>query len=247
MKYLENAHAIMHSHLVASPIANVLLTHGLFDDNRELYRFLISVLNEYHIDVYELILPYHYERTPARSKFSGEYFWSANVVRAADAIKQSVYEIALAERFIRERTALPVLPVGFSMGGGLTLLALSICPEIARAFVINPVSLMARLAWENPLCRSIREDLQGRGWDFPQVARVFRPFEPLNDLSAPLGHKVVLARGIYDQIIKSEDYELLNQYLRPSTVHEYHAGHISILRVPRLGMNIAEAVQTTLS
>ncbi len=243
--HAENWKVILYRHAVQRPRGNVLFVHGLFDDSLALYAHLTSMLNENGLSVYQLTLPFHYERKPAESRFGGEYFWSANLLRSSMALKQAMYDLIVAHRLLEEETGLPTLPVGFSMGGGVTLRALTLRPSMELVFLINPVSLIARLAWDNPLCRTIREELEQHGWDLDRVSEFFLPFEPLGEAGAPaVGRKVVLARGLYDEIICAADYELLTERVKPGVVHEYQAGHINILRVPRLAMDVAEVVRS---
>jgi len=62
-------------------------------------------------------LPFHFNRKPAESFFSGEYFISADLLRARNAFIQSIYDIEASRNLIGNINTLPCLLVGFSMGG----------------------------------------------------------------------------------------------------------------------------------
>jgi len=58
------------------------------------------MLNELKFNVFLMELPFHFNRKPAESFFSGEYFISADLLRARNAFIQSIYDIEASRNLI---------------------------------------------------------------------------------------------------------------------------------------------------
>ncbi len=226
-------------HYAANPRGNVVFVHGLYEDNLQLYDFFISLLNEQALDVYLLLLPYHYGRTPLSSHFSGELFWSADIHRSALAYQQAVYDLFQLTSFVQHHTGRPVAIAGFSMGGGIVLSLAARIP-LDRVFAINPVCNMSELVWDSALFAPIRQDLETHGVSLQALRGHYSQLEPLNAGPIATGPQhIVLAHSLYDQINDPANYDLLARRWQLTRVLSYKAGHLNILRVPRLPMDLA--------
>jgi pimeloyl-ACP methyl ester carboxylesterase len=239
--YPENNRVRCRVRRAAAPRASIVLVHGLFEENLEIYDFFISMLGEQGCDVYLLILPYHYHRKPVESAFSGEYFWSADLARSAQAFKQAVYDLRQLVGHVAATSPLPLRVAGFSMGAGVAL-ALAARMEFAFVFAINPVCNMSELVWESALFSTIRRDLEAAGLGLADARAAYAPFEPLavRAPATPAG-RIAVARSIWDQINDPANYEKLIDTWGIRRVYDYRAGHLNILRVPRLASDIMEA------
>ncbi len=219
-------------------VGEVVFVHGLYEDNMDIYKFFISMLNEQGMNVHLMVLPYHYERTPKESAFSGEYFWSADVYRSALAFKQAVYDLCQFYSYVKAKSGRSVWIVGFSMGGGIGLSLVSLIP-IDGIFVINPVCNITELMWHSALFSTIKIDLEANHWSFEDIKDKYSIYEPLNISDIKISKdKVVMAKGLYDQINDPRNYDLFNQKWGLKHELSYHAGHLNILRVPKLAMDI---------
>jgi len=221
------------------PAGEMVFVHGLYEDNMQIYDFFIALLNEQGMNVYLLVLPFHYERKPGESAFSGEYFWSADVDRSAFAFKQAVYDLSQLYRHVKARGGRKVWIVGFSMGGGVALRLAALAP-LDGVFVINPVCNITELMWNSPLFSTIKSDLEAHNQTFEMIRERYSHLEPLNvgDIRIPR-EKVVLARGLYDQINDPANYELFAKRWGVQHILSYKAGHLNILRVPKMALDIA--------
>ena len=218
---------------------NVIFVHGLYEENLQIYHFFISLLREQGLNVYVMMLPYHYERKPSRSRFSGEFFWSADLDRNARALKQSVYDLTQLYRYIKHKNDRPLWICGFSMGGGIALTLVSVM-AVDGIFCINPVCNIASLVWNSLLFSSIKEDLVASGIALSDIETRYRHFEPLNIGAIKIpGEKVVIATGLYDQINDPANYERLIAHWQINHSIRYKAGHLNILRVPKLARDVA--------
>ena len=223
-----------------TPLGDVVFVHGLYEDNTDIYRFFFELLNEQGINVYLMMLPFHYERTPKESSFSGEFFWSADVNRSALAFKQAVYDLCQLYRHVKQVSRRSVWVVGFSMGAGIGL-SLASLMAMDGVFAINPVCNIADLMWNSTLFATIKHDLESNSIDLDEIKDSYRRYDPLNveRLRVPL-ERVVVAKGLYDQINDPRNYELLYETWRLRHFLSYKAGHLNILRVPKLAADVVE-------
>ncbi|PYG85772.1 hypothetical protein LY28_03192 [Ruminiclostridium sufflavum DSM 19573] len=237
--YTENNCAGVIVYNAEKAIGNVVFVHGLYEDNLGIYQFLVTMLNKLGLNVYLMMLPYHYDRKPKDSSYSGEYFWSADVARSQWALKQAVYDLYSVCKIVSEKSSLPVQLTGFSMGGCMSLILASVCKEINNLFIINSVSVLSKLTWESKLLVNIKQDMCSYGYCFEDIKKALIDFEPLSRKNSYLHEKnIILAYGLYDQIVLQEDYEYLIGNIEFRGVNKYSAGHLNILRVPRLANDI---------
>lgn len=237
-RYVENKLVKGRCFCAKESVGEIVFVHGLYEDNMEIYKFFISMLNEQGINVHLMVLPYHYERTPKQSAFSGEFFWSADVYRSALAFKQAVYDLAQFYTYVKTKTGRPVWIVGFSMGGGIGLSLVSLIP-VNGIFVINPVCNITELMWHSALFSTIKNDLEANGLTVEYIQNMYSLYEPLNIKEIKISKdKVVMAKGLYDQINDPRNYDLFNQKWGLKHALSYNAGHLNILRVPKLAADI---------
>lgn len=237
-RYVENNLVKGRCFCAKESVGEIVFVHGLYEDNMDIYKFFISMLNEQGMNVHLMVLPYHYERTSKESAFSGEYFWSADVYRSALAFKQAVYDLAQFYTYVKTKAGRPVWIVGFSMGGGIGLSLVSLIP-VDGIFVINPVCNITELMWHSALFSTIKSDLKANGLTFEHIKDMYSLYEPLNIKDIKISkEKVVLAKGLYDQINDPRNYDLFNQRWELKHELSYKAGHLNILRVPKLAADI---------
>lgn len=241
IQYPENNDIYLHLHPATESCGNILLVHGLFDDNIINYNYLIQLLNEAGFNIFLFVLPYHYERKPGGSLFSGEYFWSADLFRSQHAFKQAVFDLKFALGAVRHLVPLPTIIAGFSMGGNISLRYFLLESVADGLFLINPVTRLSQLIWESPLLCSVQKDLENAGYGVERAEQYFQALDPVKNISdPPLKKPVALGYSIYDQIISQKMYQEFIGKLKFDTVIPYNAGHLNILRVPKLASDISQ-------
>lgn len=240
--YPENNVIYLYYYPAKDAICNILLLHGLYDDNMFNYAFLIRMLNELKFNVFFMISPYHFNRKPANSYFSGEFFISANLNRSRNAFKQALYDIEASIQFITHYNTLPSLLVGFSMGGCISFRYHILKDKFMGTFLINPVTDLLTLIWDNPLLVTVRRDLEKYSFGKEKVARVFKELDPCENIDSDFNvDSIAIVYSMYDQIIGESKNKVFIEKVRSAglkNIYEYHAGHLNILRVPKLSKDI---------
>jgi hypothetical protein len=240
-EYNENNRCDVYVYDAVAPQGDVIIVHGLYEDNLQIYSALIEALKNRNFTVHLMTLPFHYRRKPATSKFSGEYFLSANVRRSLLAIKQGMYDLHAYRNHIKKRSGRGLMVSAFSMGGAVVMLLTSISRSADRVFLINPVCQLSMNIWERPLFSTIKKDFSRHGYGYSEVQRFLSGYEPLT--LCPKNRSIdaiALAYGEYDQINDVNDYRRITNKWRFRTVYPYKAGHLNLLRVPKLAMDMAD-------
>ena len=235
----ENHGIPVHCFMSESPVCNLVFYHGLFEENREIYYFLFSNLNRLGVNVYLCTMPYHYERMPSQSAFSGEFFWSAYFERTRNAFKQAVYDLHMIARWVATQSTLPVIPGGFSMGGSVALIYGAIEASDHGVVALNPAVSLSEIVWDSPLCRTIKSDYMHAGYAMPQLQSAYREFEPIcySTPKTPID-RIFLGYGSYDLVTAPDLYRTLVAHWQLPHYREYKSGHLNLLRVPRVANDV---------
>jgi hypothetical protein len=77
---------------------------------------------EIGVDLAHVQLPFHGKRKPRGSLFHGEFFWSADLVRTMESVRQSVMDVRSAILFFREQGYEQIGVSGISLGGSITMI-----------------------------------------------------------------------------------------------------------------------------
>ncbi len=244
--YSENNNIYLHFYPTANARGNILLVHGLFDDNLFNYNFLIQLFKESGFNVFILILPYHYERKPEASLFSGEFFWSADLYRSQNAAKQGVFDLKIAVGLVTYLTPLPTMIAGFSMGGCISLRYFSLENKVSGLFLINPVTRLSQLIWESPLLHTVQKDLETAGFDLERAQFYFQLLDPMKNFDSNLPtDRIAIGYSIYDQVVQGWTYQQFIELFGIKNIFSYHAGHLNILRVPKLSIDMTHFFHST--
>ena len=70
---------------------------------------------ELEVDVLHVALPFHGPRNPRGALFSGEYFWTADLVRSLEGVRQSIFDLRSALAWLRTEGYRDVGAAGVSL------------------------------------------------------------------------------------------------------------------------------------
>lgn len=136
--------------------------------------FLPRIHDELGVDVLHIQLPFHGSRNPKSALFHGEFFWSADLVRSVESVRQSIIDVRTLMAWLRESQGYEEIGVtGISLGAGLTM-ALA-CVDSPPDYVI-PICGHLRLGEaveDAPILYRMRSDLERFGIDRKQRKELF--------------------------------------------------------------------------
>lgn len=181
------------------------------------------------VDVIHMQLPYHGRRKPPGSLFHGEYFWTADVVRTMEAIRQSVLDARSLLSWLESQGCGPVGVAGISLGGALTEALICLEPRLAFAYpFVAHMDLAGALA-EAPILRRMRRELRGFGWG-PEELEGFMRRAGWEDMrpAIPL-ERILIIAAKYDVYLTPERVETMWKSWGEPPIYWFPGGHIGIL------------------
>jgi pimeloyl-ACP methyl ester carboxylesterase len=129
---------------------------------------------ELDVDIVHVSLPFHGKRKPGRAIFSGEYFWTADLVRSVEGVRQAVCDVRACVDWLRRQGYEQVGVSGVSLGGALAMLLA--CLEPVPDFIVSIVAhLELGEAIESaPIFWRMKRDLERWGVGQDERATLFR-------------------------------------------------------------------------
>jgi pimeloyl-ACP methyl ester carboxylesterase len=125
---------------------------------------LVSMALMLEMEVVQIQPPYHGRRKPRASRFDGELYWTADLVRSMESLRQTLLDARTLLAWMKRQSPAPVGVAGLSLGGavaaGLT------CLEPGLAFSAPFIAHMdlGALVADAPVLRAMRADLARFGW-----------------------------------------------------------------------------------
>jgi hypothetical protein len=125
---------------------------------------LTTMALQLDVEIVQMQPPYHGRRAPRASRFSGEFYWTADLVRSVEALRQTLLDARTLLGWLLAEDARPVGVAGLSLGGALTLILT--CLDRRFAFAIPMIAHMdlAALVSDAPVLAKMRHDLKAFGW-----------------------------------------------------------------------------------
>ena len=144
----------------------LLYLHGYMQPETYIEEFalLVGMALELDAEIIQMQFPYHGRRTPRGARFSGELYWTADLVRSFEALRQTLLDARTLLSCLLAENARPVGIAGLSLGGALTL-SLT-CLEERFAFSVPLIAHMdlGALVADAPVLGKMRRDLRSFGW-----------------------------------------------------------------------------------
>ena len=144
----------------------LLYIHGYMQPETFIEEFgLIATMAQMlQMEVVQLQPPYHGRRKSRGSRFDGELYWTADVVRSIESLRQTILDARTLLAVMQKESPQPVGIAGLSLGGALA--ATLTCVEPGFAFSAPFIAHMdlGALVQDAPVLGAMREDLQRFGW-----------------------------------------------------------------------------------
>jgi hypothetical protein len=151
----------------------LLYLHGYMQPEGYLEEvMLLSTMALYlDVEVIQLQPPYHGRRKPASARLGGEFFWTADLVRSVESLRQTVLEARTLLSWMLRNDGRPVGVMGLSLGGALSAILTCLEPRFAFSIpLIAHMDLEAMMA-DAPVMSGVRRDLRRFGWRRREFAR----------------------------------------------------------------------------
>ncbi|WFD10893.1 alpha/beta hydrolase [Tepidibacter hydrothermalis] len=209
---------------------NVILIHGWRAKvlNRLEKVFLDSFI-ERNYNVYRYVLPFHMERSPKTSLYSGEYFVSADVSRTLKSVRQSVSDIRALISYIKDVEKGKVIIIGLSLGGIITNLICEVEGNIDVLISLFYANNLSFTVFETEAGKYIKKDFLKNNFSYSLLSKswgVINPClrKPILDLD-----KILLVSGKYDKYVLNKDTDQLWEKWGKPERYKYSCGHSGIV------------------
>jgi dienelactone hydrolase len=125
------------------------------------------------VDVLHVQLPFHGSRNPQSSHFHGEFFWTADLVRSLEAVRQSCIDARTLVEWLRASGYEEVGVTGISLGGSITMVLACVSPTPDYIVPIVSHLQLAEALEDAPILWRMKEDLERFGIDRAQRKAIF--------------------------------------------------------------------------
>jgi pimeloyl-ACP methyl ester carboxylesterase len=129
---------------------------------------------ELDADMVHISLPFHGRRTPRHALFSGEFFWTADLVRSVEAVRQAIHDTRALITWLRSQGYTKIGATGISLGGALAMLLACLDPPPDYVIPIVAHLELERAVEEASILWRMKRDLQKWGVDREQRRTLFR-------------------------------------------------------------------------
>lgn len=120
--------------------------------------------DELGVDVLHIQLPFHGSRNPKSALFHGEFFWSADLVRTVESVRQSVIDVRTLMAWLRAEQGYEEVGVtGISLGGGLTMALACVDPTPDYVIPIIGHLKLGEAVESAPILWRMKSDLERFG------------------------------------------------------------------------------------
>jgi pimeloyl-ACP methyl ester carboxylesterase len=135
---------------------------------------LPRLYDELGVDVLHVQLPFHGSRNPQSALFHGEFFWTADLVRTIEAVRQSCIDARTLVAWLRSIGYSEVGVTGISLGGSITMVLACVAPTPDYIVPIVSHLYLAEAVEDASIMWRMKADLENFGVGREQRADIFR-------------------------------------------------------------------------
>jgi len=144
----------------------VLYIHGYMQPETfvEEVGLVTTMARMLNVEIIQMQPPYHGRRKPKSSPYDGELYWTADVVRSVEAIRQTLFDARTLLSVMESEEGGPVGISGLSLGGSLCGMLTCMEPRFDFSASIIGHMDMGALLRDAPVLNAMRKDLARFGW-----------------------------------------------------------------------------------
>ncbi|MCM3603137.1 alpha/beta hydrolase [Robertmurraya korlensis] len=210
---------------------NIIFVHGWrmesFDRIKKIFHD--RIMNEFGWNMYYFPLPFHFQRQPEDSLYSGELMISANINRTVDSTRQGIVDLRTLINWLKINKKGPIYLVGVSLGGWITNLAATLEEEIDGIVSIFYANKLSHSIWNTIPGKFIKKDLEQNGVTYEDLERYWDILDPSQAKPKVNKNNILLISGRFDQYIDLNDANHLWEAWGKPPRHIYNCGHAGIV------------------
>ena len=141
----------------------LVYVHGWLEPAPWQALFLPRLYDALDVDVLHLQLPFHGTRNPRSALFHGEFFWTADLVRSIEAVRQACLDARTLVAWLRAEGYTEVGVAGISMGASVAMVLACIDPLPDYIVPIIGHLQLAEAVEDAPIFWRMKSDLERFG------------------------------------------------------------------------------------
>lgn len=144
----------------------LLYIHGYMQPETYVEELVVlgAIATRLDLEVVQIQPPYHGRRRPRRSRFDGELFWTADLVRSVEALRQTVLDARTLLSWMLDQDPRPVGVAGLSLGGALSAALTCLEPRFHFSLPLIAHMDLAALLRDAPVLGRMRRELAATGF-----------------------------------------------------------------------------------
>jgi hypothetical protein len=131
-------------------------------------------LRELDLDIVHVSLPFHGRRNTRGALFSGEFYWTADLVRSFEGIRQALWDVRSMMAWLRRNGYQRVGATGISLGGSLAMLLACLTPTPDYVIPIVCHVMLAEAVENAAILWRTKRDLERWGIHEAERREIFR-------------------------------------------------------------------------
>ncbi|WP_017150305.1 alpha/beta hydrolase family protein [Bacillus bingmayongensis] len=209
---------------------HVILVHGWrMDSTDRIKNIFKKKMMDLGWNMYYFTMPYHFDREPESSLYSGEYMVSANIERTVQASRQAVVDLRALIHWIKANRSGRIILIGISLGGFITNLTALVEPKIDVLASIFYANRLSYSIWNTNPGKFIRKDLEHHGVTYDDLINYWKITEPSQTVPKIKKENILLISGKHDLYVHSEDTDYLWESWERPMRYIYNCGHAGIV------------------
>ena len=181
------------------------------------------------VEIVHLQPPYHGRRKPRSSPYDGERFWTADVVRSFEAMRQTVLDARTLLSVMLDESPGPVGVAGLSLGGAFTATLACLEPRFSFAAPLIAHMHMGALLRDAPVLGAMRKDLARFGWSPSDFGDFFERIG-WNELEPVIAsERILLLAAEHDRFFDADVMRAMWRRWGDPEIHWYPTGHMGFI------------------
>ncbi len=181
------------------------------------------------VEIIQMQPPYHGRRKPKGSPYGGELYWTADVVRSFEAIRQTLFDARTLLSVLQSEKGGPVGISGLSLGGSLSAMLTCLEPRFDFSASIIGHMDMGALLRDAPVLHAMRKDLARFGWNHEDFGDFFTKIGWDELTSVIPSNRIMLIAARDDRFFSPAIVEdMWEQWGKPE-IHWYPTSHMGFI------------------
>jgi len=209
----------------------ILYIHGYMQPETvvEEHGLLGAMARALDVEIVHLQPPYHGRRKPRSSPYDGERFWTADVVRSYEAMRQTILDARTLLSVMLDESPAPVGITGLSLGGSFAATLACLEPRFDFAAPLIAHMHMGALLRDAPVLGAMRKDLARFGWSPSDFGDFFERIG-WNELGPVIpAERILLLAAAEDRFFDAEVMRAMWSRWGEPEIHWYPTSHMGFL------------------